>query len=83
MHFTLRTEINSLTGGGETVILKSIIKGSSYRLEKKPTRIPSRRSKDPGPGHELANKTFIQAHTPGVKVFFLPLHNAGNKEPTE
>jgi hypothetical protein len=66
-----------LTSMGRIIIVLLNIKGSSYRSEKRPTRIPSIRSQDPGPGQIPANKTFIQAITPGIKVFFI---TPGDKE---
>jgi hypothetical protein len=42
--------------------------------------VSSRRSQDPGPGQQLADKTFIQAFTPRVKVFFI---TPGRRFPTE
>jgi hypothetical protein len=54
------------------IIKVQLLKGSSYRSEKRPTRIPSIRLKGPGPGQKTVNKTFIQAIAAGKGLFYCP-----------
>jgi len=47
------------------------IEGSSYRLKKKPTRIPSRRSKDPEPGQVSCKQDLYPGdHAEGKGLFY-------------
>jgi hypothetical protein len=58
------------------------VKGSSYRQEKKPTRIPSIRSKDPVPGQISCQQDLYPGNHAGVRVFFIsPGENSYLRQP--
>lgn len=53
------------------------VKGSSYRQEKKPTRIPSIRSKDPVPGQISCQQDLYPGyHAGGKGLFYYPGENS-------